>query len=130
MFFSTTLRFISNDSFARSIMRPSRSKNSDFVFDKYPSRGILIVTTPTLPVISADPNKPPPRTRSSRRSSWSRQHILRTSLGFSDELTKFWKYGMQYFAVISNNSWAFSFSQSKSFVMLYVGIGKVNVRPL
>ena len=42
---------------------------------------------------------------------------------------KFWKYGRPYLAVISNISWAFGESQSKSFVMLYVGIGKVKTRP-
>ena len=42
---------------------------------------------------------------------------------------KFWKYGRPYFAVISNRRSAFGESQSKSFVMLYVGIGKVKTLP-
>jgi hypothetical protein len=42
---------------------------------------------------------------------------------------KFWKYGRPYFAVIANSRSAFSESQSKSSVMLYVGIGNVNTRP-
>ena len=54
----------------------------------------------------------------------------RTMLGSSSEFTKFWKYGRPYLAVMSNSSWAFSLSHGKSLVMLYVGIGKVNTRPL
>ena len=38
---------------------------------------MLSVTTPIEPVSSAEPNRPLPRLRSSRRSSWRRQHIER-----------------------------------------------------
>ena len=38
-------------------------------------RGILIVTTPTEPVLSPEPKKPPDFLRSSRRSSLRRQHM-------------------------------------------------------
>ena len=54
----------------------------------------------------------------------------RTMFGSSSELMKFWKYGKPYLAVMSNSSCAFSLSHGKSLVMLYVGIGKVNTRPL
>ena len=64
------------------------------------------------------PKRPPPRRRSSRLSSWRRQHIERTSLGLRSELTKFWKLGVPYWAVIVNKSLAFSEVQSKSRVML------------
>ena len=43
--------------------------------------GMLIVTTPTEPVLSPLPKNPPDFLRSSRRSRRRRQHILRTSLG-------------------------------------------------
>ena len=89
-----------------------------------------MVTTPREPVCSAEPNSPLPRLSSSRRSSWSRQHIERIWLGNRSELRKFWKYGVPYFAVISNSRSALGDSQSKSGVMLYVGIGKVKTRPL
>ena len=49
-------------------------------------RGMLIVTTPTEPVLSPEPKKPPDFLRSSRRSSLRRQHIERTSLGSMSEL--------------------------------------------
>ena len=42
---------------------------------------------------------------------------------------KFWKYGSPYFAVMSNRRRALGWSQSKSAVMLYVGIGNVKARP-
>ena len=42
---------------------------------------------------------------------------------------KFWKYGSPYFAVIANSGSALGWSQSKSGVMLYVGMGKVKTRP-
>ena len=42
---------------------------------------------------------------------------------------KFWKYGRPYLAVISKRASTLGPSQSKSLVMLYVGIGKVNTRP-
>jgi len=54
----------------------------------------------------------------------------RTMFGSSSEFTKFWKYGRPYLAVISNRAAAFSLSHGKSLVMLYVGMGKVNTRPL
>ena len=52
---------------------------------------MLMVTTPMLPVISADPKSPFPLFRSSLRSSWRRQHIERMWLGLRSELRKFWK---------------------------------------
>ena len=94
-----------------------------------PSRAQLTVTTPSEPVCSADPNSPLPRLSSSRRSSCRRQHIERTSPGLISELRKFWKYGSPYRAVIANRRSAFSLCQSKSGVMLYVGIGNVKTRP-
>ena len=47
---------------------------------------MLIVTTPMDPVLSPEPKNPPDFFRSSRRSSRSRQHMLRTSLGSMSEL--------------------------------------------
>ena len=52
---------------------------------------MLSVTTPIEPVSSADPKRPLPRLRSSRRSNWRRQHIERIMCGSRSELMKFWK---------------------------------------
>jgi len=90
---------------------------------------MLTVTTPTEPVCSAEPKSPLPRLSNSRRSSCRRQHIERIIPGSNSELMKFWKYGRPYFAVISKRASVFGPSQSKSSVMLYVGIGKVKTRP-
>ena len=86
-----TLRLVSRLSRASSIRWRSRSKNDFSDPDSEPSRGRLIVTTPTDPVSGFDANSPPPRLISSRLSSRSRQHMLRTSSGFMSELTKFEK---------------------------------------
>ena len=45
-----------------------------------------MVTTPTEPVLSPEPKKPPDFLRSSLRSSLKRQHIERTSEGSISEL--------------------------------------------
>ncbi|NKA86198.1 hypothetical protein GO279_04704 [Ralstonia solanacearum] len=50
--------------------------------------------------------------------------------GSRSEFRKFWKYGSPYLAVISNSRLVLGWSQSKSGVMLYVGMGKVKARPL
>ena len=47
---------------------------------------MLMVTTPTLPVDSPLPKKPPDFLRSSRRSRRKRQHMERTSEGSMSEL--------------------------------------------
>gem|GEM_PF-3945279 len=47
----------------------------------YQIRGIFIVTTQILPVISAEPKSPFPLLRSSFRSSCNLQHILLTAPG-------------------------------------------------
>jgi len=114
----------------------------------YQILGRLIVTTQIDHVISADPNNPHPRFSRTVRSSCNLQHIDLTAHGlyafgfgtltifqFSSfctlncDPTKFWKYGIQYLAVISNNASTFSPFQSKSSVILYVGIGNVNTAP-
>ena len=66
---------------------------------------------------------------SSRLSIRRRQHMLRTSSGFMSLLTKFEKYGTPYLAVTSKIACDTGESQSKSLVMLYVGIGKVKTLP-
>ena len=45
-----------------------------------------MVTTPMLPVCSAEPNRPFPRFNNSVKSSCKRQHILLTICGFKSEL--------------------------------------------
>ena len=62
-----------------------RKKSSSFSA-RYAILGILIVTTPTEPVDSPEPKKPPDFLRSSRRSRRSLQHILLTSEGSMSEL--------------------------------------------
>jgi len=97
--------------------------------DRYPMRGRLRVTTPILPVNSSEPNRPPPRLRSSLLSSCSLQHMERTSPGLRFELMKFWKYGVPYLPVILNKRCAFSLSQLKFLVRLMVGMGYEKPRP-
>ena len=57
--------------------------------------------------------------------------MLRIMCGSRSEFRKFWKYGSPYFAASSNSRSDMGLSSHwKSLVMLYVGIGKVNIRPL
>ena len=131
--FSNIFLFISRLSLAISICFASLSRKSFFefftFFARYPSLGRLIVTTPTEPVRAFAPKSPPPRLSSSPRSSRRRQHIDLVSSGFISEFMKLLKYGMPYFAVISQRPLRFSSFQSKSFVILTVGIGKVKTLP-
>src|SRR3990167_3673558 len=87
--FSTSFLFISKDVFAKNIIRSNLLKNSSFVSDKNPILGKFIVTTPTLPVCSPEPNKPPVFALNSFKFNCNLQHILLTSLGFNGLLIKF-----------------------------------------
>ena len=107
----------------------SFSKNSPLFLTLSAILGRLIVTTPTEPVSGFEPKRPPPLYSSSRLSILNLQHIERASSGDMSEFIKFEKYGIPYFAVISHNPLSFSLFQSKSFVILYVGIGNVKTLP-
>ena len=126
---SSKARLISKLSFASSIFSASLAINSPFVSVFAAILGRLIVTTPTDPVKGLDPKSPPPLYSSSLLSILNLQHIERASSGDMSELMKFEKYGIPYFAAISQRPSIFLLSQSKSFVILYVGIGKVNTLP-
>ena len=58
------------------------SENELKKIDEILGLGILMVTTPTEPVLSPEPKNPPLFLRSSRRSRRRRQHMLLMSLGF------------------------------------------------
>ena len=126
---SNKARLISKLSLASSIFSANLDKNSPLVSEFAAIFGRLIVTTPTEPVRGFEPNNPPPLYSSSLLSILNLQHIERASSGDMSELMKFEKYGMPYFAAISHKPSIFLLSQSKSFVMLYVGIGNVNTLP-
>lgn len=77
-----TFLFISREVFARSMRCFTRlRKPTTSPLLTYPIRAILMVTTPIDHVISADQKSPLPLFKSSRRSSWRRQHIDRTAPG-------------------------------------------------
>ena len=139
--FVISFLFISNDVLARFIRCKTCFLNQSLSHLKlYHILGKFIVTTQIDHVISAEPNSPHPRFSKTVRSSCNLQHIDLTAHGlyafgfgtfiifqFSSFCTlncdhiKFWKYGIQYLAVISNNASTFGLSQSKSSVILYVG---------
>ena len=147
--FAISFLLISRDVFARFIRWRTWFLNPSLSHLKlYQILGRLIVTTQIEPVISAEPNNHPHLFSNTVRSSCNLQHIDLTAHGlyafgfgtftifqFSSfcvlnwDPTKFWKYGIQYLAVISNNASTFGPSQLKSSVILYVGIGNVNTAP-
>ena len=145
--FVISFLFSSNDIFAKFIKWFSCFLNQSISHLKlYHILAALIVTTHILHVISLDQNNHPHLFSSCFKSSCNLQHIERTADGlyahsfllvvilpfssFSNcEPMKFWKYGNQYLAVISNISSTNGSSQGKSSTILYVGIGNVNTEP-
>ena len=94
-------------------------------------RGILIVTTPTEPVLSPEPKEPSrflaKLSQVQTQPAAHAPHVAR----FHIAVDIMEKYGVPYFAVISNSRRLFVVSdQSKSDVMEYVGIGYWNPLPL
>ena len=128
---SITRRFISKLCLASSSSRSSPASSARVIpRNRWPSRAQLIVTTPTEPVCSAEPNSPLPRLSSSRKSSCNRQHIERTMSGLQLGVDEILEIRQPVFRRHLKQRLGVRMSQSKSFVMLYVGIGNVNSRPL
>ena len=130
MSFSRSFLLISREFLAISIFS-SRSFRNLFLSPLaiYANLGRFIVTTPMEPVKGFEPKSPPPLYSSCLLSILKRQHIERASSGFISEFIKLEKYGIPYLALISHKPLILGLSQSKSLVMLYVGIGNVKTLP-